>query len=78
VMEHVARGKDGSETAKLLEACDLPLTGTGVVDMVITDLGVFTIDKANGGGMKLIELARDVTVDDIKARTQAKFEVALS
>ncbi len=77
VMEHVAKGKDGSESPKLLEACDLPLTGTGVVDMVITDLGVFAIDKENGGGMKLIELAPDVTVDDIKARTQAAFEVAL-
>ncbi|WP_368735606.1 CoA-transferase, partial [Escherichia coli] len=36
VMEHVAKNKDGSESAKLLKACDLPLTGTRVVDMVIT------------------------------------------
>ena len=77
VMEHVAKNKDGSESPKLLEACDLPLTGAGVVDMVITDLGVFAIDKANGGGMTLIELADGVTLDEIKAKTEATFDVAL-
>ncbi|MGO4675952.1 3-oxoacid CoA-transferase subunit B [Bosea sp. 2YAB26] len=77
VMEHVAKNKDGSESAKLLEACDLPLTGAGVVDMVITDLGVFAVDKANGGGMTLIELADGVSLDEIKAKTQAKFKVAV-
>lgn len=77
VMEHVARNKDGSESAKLLEACDLPLTGAGVVDMVITDLGVFAVDKANGGGMTLVELADGVSLDEIKAKTQARFTVAI-
>ncbi|MGO4667387.1 3-oxoacid CoA-transferase subunit B [Bosea sp. 2RAB26] len=77
VMEHVAKNKDGSESAKLLEACDLPLTGAGVVDMVITDLGVIAVDKANGGGMTLIELADGVSLDEIKAKTQAKFKVAV-
>jgi 3-oxoacid CoA-transferase subunit B len=77
VMEHVAKAKDGSEDPKLLKACSLPLTGAGVVDMVITDLGVFTIDKKGNGGMTLIELAEGVTVDEIKAKTQADFKVAL-
>ncbi|TCR64105.1 CoA transferase subunit B [Bosea sp. BK604] len=77
VMEHVAKNKDGSESAKLLKACDLPLTGTKVVDMVITDLGVFTVDKANGGGLTLIELADGVTLDEIKAKTEAEFKVAV-
>ncbi|MFL5120673.1 MAG: 3-oxoacid CoA-transferase subunit B, partial [Microvirga sp.] len=45
VMEHTAKAKDGSEEPKLLHRCNLPLTGQGVVDMVITDLGVFRIDK---------------------------------
>ena len=76
VMEHVARNKDGSESPKLLKACDLPLTGAGVVDMVITDLGVFAIDE-NGGGMSLIELAEGVTLDEVKAKTEAAFKVAL-
>ncbi len=75
VMEHVARNKDGSESPKLLKACDLPLTGAGVVDMVITDLGVFRIDE-NGGGMTLIELAEGVPLDEIKAKTEAEFKVA--
>ncbi len=70
VMEHVA--KDGP---KLLKRCNLPLTGTGVVDLVITDLGVFSIDKT-GGGMVLIELADGVSLDDIKAKTEADFTVA--
>jgi len=52
VMEHSAKSEP-----KLLKRCNLPLTGAGVVDMVITDLGVFTIDKKAGGGMTLIELA---------------------
>ena len=71
VMEHVA--KDGP---KLLTACTLPLTGSHVVDMVITDLGVFTIDKLGNGGMTLIELADDVSVDTIRASTEAAFKVA--
>jgi 3-oxoacid CoA-transferase subunit B len=43
--------------------------------MVITDLGVFTIDKKGDGGMTLVELAPDVTLDEIKAKTQATFKV---
>ncbi|WP_102960148.1 3-oxoacid CoA-transferase subunit B [Mangrovicella endophytica] len=76
VMEHVAKGKDGSISPKLLTRCDLPLTGAGVVDLVVTDLGVFSIDKKGDGGMVLIELADGVTVDEIKANTQAAFTVA--
>lgn len=71
LMEHTAKGEP-----KLLKRCNLPLTGAGVVDMVITDLGVFSIDE-NGGGMTLIELAEGVTLDEIKAKTAASFAVAL-
>ena len=78
VMEHVAKNKDGSESPKLLKQCDLPLTGTQVVDLVITDLGVFTIDKHGDGGMRLIELADGVTEDEIRAKTEADFTVALA
>jgi 3-oxoacid CoA-transferase subunit B len=46
-----------------------------VVDMVITDLGVFSVDR-NGGGMTLIELAPDVTLDEIKSKTEARYKVA--
>jgi 3-oxoacid CoA-transferase subunit B len=46
--------------------------------MVITDLGVFAIDKHGDGGMKLTELAPGVTVEDIKAQTEGTFAVALS
>ncbi len=69
VMDHTAR--DGSP--KFLHRCTLPLTGTGVVDMLITTLGVFTIEE---GGATLIELAPGVTVEDIKAATEADFSVA--
>jgi 3-oxoacid CoA-transferase subunit B len=71
VMEHSAKNEP-----KLLHKCTLPLTGAGVVDMVITDLGVFTIERKNPNGMKLVELAPDVTTDDIRAKTQADFTVA--
>jgi 3-oxoacid CoA-transferase subunit B len=70
VMEHSAKGE-----SKLLHRCNLPLTGAAVVDMVITDLGVFTVDRSRGG-LTLIELAPEVSLDDIKANTQASFKVA--
>ena len=69
IMEHSAKNE-----AKLLKRCTLPLTGAGVVDMVITDLGVFDIDKKNGG-MTLKELAPGVTLDEIKSKTEATFKV---
>jgi 3-oxoacid CoA-transferase subunit B len=71
VMEHEAKGEP-----KLLKACNLPLTGAGVVDMVITDLAVFMIDKVKGG-MTLIELADGVTLEEVTAKTEAAFGVAL-
>jgi 3-oxoacid CoA-transferase subunit B len=70
-MEHVS--KDGA--SKLLKECTLPLTGRRVVDMVITELGVFTIDKHGPGGVTLLELADGVTVDEVKAKTKAKLTV---
>jgi 3-oxoacid CoA-transferase subunit B len=75
VMEHTAKAKDGSEEAKLLKRCTLPLTGTAVVDLVITDLGVFAIDKKGSGGMTLIELAPGVTVEEISGKTEGAFEI---
>jgi 3-oxoacid CoA-transferase subunit B len=69
IMEHTAK-----DQPKLLHKCSLPLTGAGVVDMVITDLGVFTIDKKSGG-MTLIELAPDVSLDEITKKTEATFKV---
>jgi 3-oxoacid CoA-transferase subunit B len=71
VMEHVS--KDGA--SKLLDKCSLPLTGQRVVDMVITELGVFSVDKKGAGGVTLIELADGVTVDEVKAKTKAKLSV---
>jgi 3-oxoacid CoA-transferase subunit B len=71
VMEHVAKG-----SPKLLKKCGLPLTGSGVVDIVITDLAVFSIDKSGRSGMTLIELAPGVTVDEVKGKTEAGFKVA--
>jgi 3-oxoacid CoA-transferase subunit B len=73
VMEHVA--KDG---AKLLKRCTLPLTGAGVVDMVITDLGVFRVDQKGKDGLTLIELAEGVTLDEIRSKTEADFKTALA
>ena len=75
IMEHTAKSKDGKEEPKLLHKCSLPLTGANVVDMVITDLGVFTIDKAGKGGMTLIELAPGVSLDEMKSKTEATFKV---
>ena len=54
--------------SKLLKSCTLPLTGTGVVDRIITNLGVFDVVE---GGLKIIELAPDVTRDEVDAVTEA-------
>ena len=73
VMEHAA--KDGEK--KLLKRCSLPLTGAGVVDMVITDLAVFSIDKKKGG-MVLLERAPGVSLEEIASKTDAAYTVAAS
>jgi 3-oxoacid CoA-transferase subunit B len=70
VMEHTEK----SGAPKFLHRCSLPLTGKQVVDMLITDLGVFEIDRRNGVAA-LIELAPGVTLDEIKAKTEAAFSV---
>jgi 3-oxoacid CoA-transferase subunit B len=72
VMDHASK----SGAPKLLHECSLPLTGRAVVDMVITNLGVFEIET--GKGMTLTELASGVCVDDVKGLTQADFDVAVS
>jgi 3-oxoacid CoA-transferase subunit B len=70
LMEHTAGGKP-----KLLKRCTLPLTGAGVVDMVITDLGVFKIDRP-GSGVILLETAPGVTPDSLREVTEAEFRLA--
>ena len=72
VMEHEARGE-----AKLLSACTLPLTGRRVADMVITDLGVFTLARRGEPSMVLIELADGVSLDEVAAKTEARFNISL-
>jgi 3-oxoacid CoA-transferase subunit B len=73
VMEHEARGEP-----KLLKQCTLPLTGRRCADLVITDLGVFTLSRWGEPKMVLIEMAKGVTVGEITAKTEASFEVALN
>ena len=71
VMEHTEK----TGAAKLVRRCSLPLTGAGVVDLLITDLGVFDIDRKRGGAT-LTELAPGVSIDEVRAKTEAAFAVA--
>jgi len=71
LMEHTAR--DGS--SKVLHQCSLPLTGKGVVNLIITDLCIFEVIA--GQGLVLTELHPGVTLEEVKAKTQAGFRVAL-
>ncbi|HEY1751624.1 MAG TPA: 3-oxoacid CoA-transferase subunit B [Caulobacteraceae bacterium] len=68
-MEHTEK----SGAPKLVKRCSLPLTGAGVVDLLITDLGVFEFGP---GGVKLTELATGVSLDEIRAKTEATFDAA--
>jgi 3-oxoacid CoA-transferase subunit B len=73
VMDHVEK----SGAPKLVKACNLPLTGAGVVDLLITDLGVFDVARGKAP-LKLIELAPGVTADEVRAKTEAEFETVLA
>jgi 3-oxoacid CoA-transferase subunit B len=73
LMEHTAKKKDGTEDIKLLAACNLPLTGVGVVDRVITDLCVLDVTPT---GFKLLELAPGVTVAQVQEKTGASIDVS--
>jgi 3-oxoacid CoA-transferase subunit B len=68
VMEHTAKKKDGTIDKKILDKCNLPLTGVGVVNLIITDLGVIEVTEA---GLKLIELAPGVTKEEMAEKTGA-------
>jgi 3-oxoacid CoA-transferase subunit B len=73
--EHNA--KDGS--AKIVRECTLPLTGLGVVDRIVSDLAVFDLVRNDDGGrqLTLTRLAPGVTVEELRAKTEAAFAVAL-
>lgn len=69
LMEHNAK-----DEAKLVKKCSLPLTGSKVVNKIITDLGEFEFKP---DGLTLVALAPDVTLEEITRRTEASFKVAL-
>lgn len=71
LMEHTAKG-----APKVLRSCSLPLTGKGVVSMIITELAVFNINRERSPSLELVDKPDDVTVADIMAATEAEFTVA--
>ncbi len=71
LMEHVAKKKDGTIDLKILPSCTLPLTGLGVVDRIITDLAVMDVTET---GLKVVELAADVTMEELQSKTGVKLQ----
>ncbi|WP_306016328.1 CoA transferase subunit B [Oceanicaulis sp. MMSF_3324] len=69
IMDHTNKAGE----SKLLKECSLPLTGKACVDRVITTLGVFDVVE---DGLKLVELADGVTLDEVAEKTEAKYTVA--
>ena len=74
LMEHVAKKKDGTEEIKILPKCTLPLTGLGVINRIITDLGVLDITPK---GLRLVELAPGVTKEEIQRKTSAPIDMQI-
>lgn len=70
IMEHVTKNGE----PKLLKKCSLPLTGSKVVDRVITNLGIFDINEV---GMSLVKIADDVSIEEIRSKTEADFNIKL-
>ena len=73
LMDHVARAKDGTESMKILPECSLPLTGVGVVDLIITDLGVIEVTDS---GLKVLELAEGVSAEEIQSKTGVVLDIS--
>jgi len=73
LMEHVAKAKDGSISHKILKECTLPLTGVGVINRIITDLGVLDVTK---NGLRLVELAPGVSKEELLQKTGADVDTS--
>jgi len=71
LMEHVAKGEP-----KILKQCNLPLTGSRVVDLIITDLAVFDVKRTGPAQLTLVDIAPGVTLDELRAKTDAPFYVS--
>jgi 3-oxoacid CoA-transferase subunit B len=70
LMEHTAKGEP-----KILQRCTLPLTGAGVVNLIVTDLCVLEVDNPGRPGLTLVDIAPGVSLEELRQKTEAAFRV---
>jgi 3-oxoacid CoA-transferase len=67
---------DKKGNPKILPKCKLPLTGKSVIDLIITDLAVFEVDRKGGNGLTLLEYHESTSIEEVQKKTGVSFKIS--